>query len=165
MRSPHILKAAGNPRRLRDNLVAIIDASALAAIDAAIADNVRGLFHLGRSHFDFARATVAAQWRQKVSRFYYSAYAISRAVRLDHDGHYSTDVKDHSKIDELPTSFPKVERYKNQLGTLRDDRNLADYDHSAEEIDLVISVADADSLIAEFLADATAFLSSRGVAV
>lgn len=165
MRSPHILKAASNPKRLRDNLVAVVDASALSAIDAAIADNIRGLFDLGKYHFEFARATLESHWRQKVSRFYYSAYAISRAVRLEYDGHYSTDVKDHSKIDEMPATFPNVERYKNQLGTLREDRNLADYDHSAEESHLVIPVTEVDSLVAELVTDAETYLRARGVAV
>lgn len=60
----------------------------------------------------------------------------SRAIQLYHSGSYNTS--DHKNIHDLTQSLNNVETYKNKLKQLREDRNLADYDHSASEDDLVL---------------------------
>lgn len=79
------------------------------------------------------------------------------------DGTYKTDVSDHKNIDSLPSGFPNQNTYGNQLATLRDDRNLADYDHEAQESDLIITIQDAEQLVSQFISDSKAFLVSKGV--
>lgn len=165
MRSPHLLKAGSNVRRLRENLAGVLDASALALVDAELRANVAQLFRLGTSHFDFARGPAANHWRQRISRLYYAAYAVVRAVKLEVDGHYSTEVADHAKVGDLPQALTNRERYKNELGSLRDDRNLADYDHSADETELLIQPDDAEALVSSLIDDARALLTKRGVSV
>jgi hypothetical protein len=134
-------------------------------IDHALATNVVQLFELGISHFDFACGPADQYWRQRTSRLYYAAYAVVRAVRLEFEGSYSTDVTDHAKMGDLPSTFPHRERYKNQLGSLREDRNLADYDHSADETELLIQPDDAEQRVIDLIGDARAFLRDRGVNV
>jgi hypothetical protein len=82
---------------------------------------------------------------------------------LFNDGTYKTDVSDHKNIDSLPPGFPNHSTYGNQLATLRDDRNLSDYDHEAIESDLIITVQDAEQLVSQFISDSKAFLISKGV--
>ena len=95
MKSPHILLASSNVRRLQANIAHIVDAAGQNAIEAEIRSNVRQLFGLGRVHFRFARRQINRNWRQKVSRVYYAAYNVSRAVRLSVDGEFSTESTDH----------------------------------------------------------------------
>jgi hypothetical protein len=165
MRSPHLLKAGSNARRLRDNLTSVLDARALTLIDVELRSNVAALFRLGVSHFDFARGPAASHWRQRISRLYYAAYAVVRSVKLEVDGHYSTYVEDHAKVGDLPKDLNNQERYKNELGSLRDDRNLADYDHTADETELLIQPDDAEALVSSLVEDARALLTKRGVSV
>lgn len=165
MKTPHLLNASRNCRTLHANLHGIIDAVALAAIETAIKDNVAGLFKLGLSHYNFACAQPAREWRQRVSRFYYAAYNFTRSVRLDFDGEFHEDVTDHKQISKLPGGFPNKAKYENKLGVLRKDRNLCDYDHTAAEPDLVNTVADTEVLVGELVVDTRAHLTARGVAV
>ncbi len=67
------------------------------------------------------------------------------------------------KIEALPDDFPNKNRYSNQLGVLRDDRNLCDYDHTGKLADLVVGVNEADELVKQFLDDAKLYLRHRGV--
>ena len=122
------------------------------------------LFVLGEEHYRFAVQIPGKHWRQKISRFYYGAYNVRRAVRLRYDGGYSTDLSDHKKPD-LPDKFPDKNTYEVQIKTLRDDRNLADYDHTADEADLVIALSDAERLVDDFIKDARDFLAAQGVKV
>ncbi len=163
MKSPHLLLAASNCRRLLENLRGVVDTAACAAIEEEINRNVVGLFRLGEHHFTFAKAASRTDWRQKISRFYYGAYNVRRAVQLQTDGVYRTDVSDHKSIDEFPPHFPNSSTYKVQLVTLRDDRNLSDYSHDVSEADLILSVSDAEALVTTFVADAKKFLISRGL--
>lgn len=163
MKTPHLLLASANPRRLRENLVHILTQEAIDAIDLEINENVLGLLRLGEEHLAFAAAVQAANWRQIISRTYYGAYSCSRAVRLCHDGHFSTDSTDHKKVGDLPAGFPQVNMYANRLPILRDDRNLCDYDHSASVADLAIPVQDARDLVAALLKDSKAYLIGKGV--
>lgn len=163
MKSPHLLRTGVNVRKIKDNLVNVIDAAAISAIEAEICANVAQLFALGQSHYYFAVRQNNRSWRQKISRLYYAAYNVSRAVRLCVNGDYSTDSSDHKKIEVLPDDFPEKNKYANRLGVLRDDRNLCDYDHTARFSDLVVGADDATSLVQEFLRDARAYLTHRGI--
>jgi len=165
VKSPHILKASSNVRRLKENLVLVIDPTAIAAIETEIGRNVSQLYALGQNHYQFAVRQNNRSWRQKISRLYYAAYNVSRAVRLSDNGDYSTDSGDHKRIEQLPDTFPNRNMYGNRLGVLRDDRNLCDYDHTGRLNDLVISVSDATSLVQQFLRDARIFLTNRGINV
>jgi len=165
VKSPHLLLAASNSHRLRQNLVGILDAQTLKLIDDEISKNASGIFKLGESHFDFARTLAKQYWRQKISRFYYAAYNVTRSLRFLYEGHYSQDVTDHKKVEVMPKDFPTTATYENRLSLLRDDRNLCDYDHTCTEADLIISVKDADVLVAQLIADARAYFRRRGVTV
>jgi hypothetical protein len=165
MKSPHLLRAAGNVRRLKDNLVTVVDTIAISAIETEICANAAQLYALGRSHYHFAVRQNNRSWRQKISRLYYGAYNASRAVRLCVTGEYSVDSTDHKKIEILPDDFPNKNSYGNRLGVLREDRNLCDYDHTAKLADLVVGVNDAADLVERFLKDAGNYLRRRGVRI
>jgi hypothetical protein len=165
LKPPHILRASTNVSEMLENLRHILDANACSTIQGEINNNVKSLFLLGEEHFHFARQTQRRFWRQRISRLYYGAYNIRRAVQLLCNGTYRTDVSDHSKIGELIDSFPNKDTYKRKLTDLREDRNLADYSHDANESDLILSQDDAEALITEFINDARNFLNNRGVNV
>jgi len=165
MKSPHLLRAGANVRKLKDNLAYIVDSVAISAIETEICTNVAQLYVLGRRHYFFALRQNNRSWRQKMSRLYYAAYSVSRAVRLCVTGEYSMDSSDHKRIEILPDDFPNKNKYANRLGALRDDRNLCDYDHTAKLADLVVGVNDAVDLVAQFLKDAQSYLKNRGVII
>lgn len=165
MKSPHLLLASGNPRKLKNELGGILSNAALTTIEGEIRRNVSLLFHLGLAHHAFAIGAARKDWRQCVSRLYYASYAASRAVRLEVDGHFTTEPTDHKRIGDLPNDFPRREQFRNQLASLRDDRNLADYDHTAAEADLVFSVIDATVVAQGFLDEVRKYLTARGLAL
>lgn len=47
MKAPHLLLAAGNPRRIKENLINVLDVAALDAIEREILANVAQLYTLG----------------------------------------------------------------------------------------------------------------------
>lgn len=163
VKPPHILQASGNVRRLKENLVTVVDGNALDAIEREIRVNAAQLFRLGHRHYSFALKQEGRSWRQRVSRLYYGAYNISRAVRLFVNGDYSVDSIDHKKVVALPDDFPNRNRYKNQLASLREDRNTCDYDHAASRADLILGVDEATELVRDFVRDASKYLRERGV--
>jgi uncharacterized protein (UPF0332 family) len=163
MKTPHLLRAAANVRRLKDNLVNVVDGVAIEAIEAEIRTNVSQLYALGRNHYFFAVRQNNRSWRQKISRLYYAAYNVSRALRLCVNGEYSIDSSDHKKIESVPDDFPNKNKYANRLGVLREDRNLCDYDHTAKIGDLVVGIRDSIELVEQFLKDAESYLKHRGV--
>ena len=165
MKSPHLLRASANVRKLKENLVTVVDSTAISAIEAEISANVAQLYALGRSQYYFAKRQSGRSWRQKVSRLYYAAYNVSRAIRLYVNGEYSIDSSDHKRIESLPDDFPNTNKYGNRLRVLRDDRNLCDYDHTAKPDDLVLGVNEAEELVQQFLKDAQSYLSQRGVSL
>jgi hypothetical protein len=165
MKEPHILLAANNCQRLKRNLAHIIDSTAIQAIEDEINSTVSGLFRLGVEHYQFAASQSRAQWRQIISRLYYGAYNVSRSVRLHVDGHYHTDSDDHKRVKNLPDDFPNKNTYSNQLESLRSDRNLCDYDHTADEADLLISSQDALALVQDFINEARNYLTNRGMSL
>jgi len=165
LKPPHILRASQNVSEMLENLRHILDANACSMIQSEINANVKALFGLGEEHFNFARQTPKRYWRQRISRLYYGAYNIRRAVQLHCNGIYRTDVSDHSRIGDLIDSFPNMDTYKRRLTDLREDRNLADYSHDATESDLILAQNDADELVNNFIIDARNFLASRGVVI
>ena len=164
MKAPHLLNL-GNARKVKQNLSGILPRRALAQIEQEIARNATRLYALGRHHYLFAMRQSSPNWRQKVSRLYYAAYNVSRAVRLQVSGDYSTDVKDHQKFDNLPDDFPARPRYANQLAVLREDRNTCDYDHTATAVDLALGTTESTMLVREFLDDAKSYLRSHDLSL
>lgn len=165
LKEPHVLLASSNTQKLLRNIAAVIGQDAVKKIQDEIDRNARGLFHLGEHHMAFAGGIQKTEWRQRMSRLYYAAYNVKRAISLKHDGAFSTDSSDHKKIDELPKIFPNHAVYSVKLRNLRDDRNLADYSHLEQEADLLIPVEDAETLVTEFTADARTFLKDAGLNV
>lgn len=163
MKAPHILLAAGNVRQMHQNLATVLDRRALRAIDLEIRANVISLMSLGRGHYLFAKRQTNKDWRQKISRFYYAAYSVSKGVRLEVSGEYSQEVKDHSRVNSLPDDFPDVKTYSNRLVALRADRNTCDYDHLGAVGDLAFTIEDTEQTVASFLRDARSYLRARGV--
>lgn len=141
----------------------VLDEAAIEALRQEVRHNVKQLFDLGDQHFRFAMSIPNNNWRQRISRFYYAAYNIRRAIRLDHSGQFSMDVTDHKKIGELPEDFPNRNTFATQLEGLRDDRNLADYNHVAEASDLLQVPEDVETLVKEFRLEALKYLTARGI--
>jgi hypothetical protein len=165
LKEPSILLAGSNCQKLIRNVGYVLDAAAMALLQREIERNVAALFSLGDDHLSFAQTIAARQWRQRVSRLYYAALNVKRAVTLNHSGDFSTDVSDHKNISDLPSGFPNANTYGTRLVNLRDDRNIADYSHLSSETDLIITPADAQALVIAFRDHARAYLQSRGVQV
>jgi len=146
-----------------ENLQGVLDPAQLQKIRDEVRKNCKGLFHLGRAHYLFACTVPADQWRQRISRLYYGAYNVRRAVGLEYDGSFSQDSSDHRKIEGIPDDFPSSATYNIQMKNLRDDRNLADYSHLAVEADLVRPANDYQQIVAEFIDHAQTYLVARGV--
>ena len=161
MKSPHILLLNKNVVELKRELGAVLSKKSMRGLELEIGKNVAQLFALGEGHFDFAAPVSAVHWRQIVSRSYYGAYLVSRAIRLAVTGHYSRESKDHEKIGDLPDDFPDRSTYANRLRLLHDDRKLCDYDHTALEADLATSRAETVALVREFIAHARQYLRAR----
>ena len=162
MKSPHILLASNNPYKLTKNLKGIISDDSLLNLEFEIKKNVAELFQLGNSHYLFSLSIKKNHWRQKVSRLYYGAYNVRRSINLLHDGSYNTNSDDHKNI-KLPTDFPSHAMYSQRIKDLREDRNLADYNHSANESDLLLEIKQAEKVISEFLDYARNYLIKAGV--
>ena len=132
MHQNHLLQL--NVRKTIRCLDSILSAGELAKIEAELKNNVRQLIRLGQAHLRFAKqASGSLSWRQRVSRGYYGAYSASKAIRLEVNGIYNIDLKDHQKIGDLPGDFKAATRWRDFLTKFRADRNLADYDHSVSE--------------------------------
>ena len=162
---PHILLASSNMVRLINNLAGALTPVQIARLRLIVRQQVIVLFHFGEEHYKFAKKLSTKSWRQKVSRYYYGAFNVSRAVRLEVRGEYSTDVSDHRKFENLPDDFPNKNTYVNQLNNLRLDRNLCDYDHTATIDDLLLELPQTEAMVSEFLRDSRAYLLVRGVKV
>jgi hypothetical protein len=165
MKSPHILLAGGNVTKLKNNRTRVIDANAIQAIEHEINLNTKTLYILGKTHFLFAKRQNRNAWRQNISRLYYGRYNVSRSIRLCLNGEYNVDSSDHKKIGVLPDDFPTHDTYSMRLQSLRDDRNLCDYDHTVHCADLSIGTIEATELVDSFLQDARVYLRNRGVMI
>lgn len=163
MKSPHMLFIGTNPFKLHEHLGGVLDAANCQKILDAVQENAIQLYRLGEGHLEFAKKVQKAEWRQIVSRLYYAAYNMSRAVRYLSSGEYNRDSKDHKQVGELPSVFPNAAKYLNIFKSVRDDRNLADYDHTAEESELIVSVVDLLVLTAEFQKDVKDYFATKGV--
>jgi hypothetical protein len=163
LKEPHLLLAAANIMRMLRNIAPHISTRSQKSIQRAFNGNVKQLFELGEEHFRFAEKLSNADWRQKISRLYYAAYNVRRAVMLCSEGLFSTDSSDHQKINELPSHFPNASTYGNRLKFLRDDRNISDYGHTASLADLISTPDDAKQLVTDFIIEAKAFLKNRGL--
>lgn len=163
MKPPHILLLNKNVAELKKHLAGILSKKSTRAFDTAVRENVIQLFRLGEQHYTFSQAIAAQHWRQIVSRSYYAAYNVSKAVRLAVNGHYSQEVKDHEKVGDLPDDFPNKNIYANKLRLLRDDRNLCDYDHTAVQADLGTTSSDTLILVGDLIGDARKYLRARNV--
>ncbi len=160
---PHLFNAGPNPLKLIRNLSGLILETEIEKIKLEIRRNVRLLYNLGVGHFEFACALDKAQWRQRVSRYYYGAYNVKRAVSLQHSGLFSTDSSDHRTVDQLPPELGNAEEYKSKLANLRDDRNLADYSHLGEVADLLIAPDACQEFVSSFIISAKQYLISNNV--
>jgi hypothetical protein len=165
LKEPSILLASSNCQRLIRNVSYVLDTAAIQLLHGEIERNVVALFRLGEEHLQFAQGIPSRLWRQRISRLYYAALNVKRAVTLHYSGEFSTDVSDHKNIGDLPSGFPDPNTYSTRLVNLRDDRNLADYSHLSSESDLIIKPADGDILVTNFLTHARSFLQGRGVAL
>ncbi len=145
------------------NLQHVLDQPAVDALQQEIRRNVVQLFHLGDHHLQFATSIDNKHWRQKVYRFYYAAYNIRRAIALNHSGHFAMDVTDHKRIGDFPDDFPNRNTFATELEGLRDDRNLADYNHVATETDLLKVPADVETLVKDFRDEAHKYLTAHGI--
>lgn len=163
LKEPHLLLAASNPVRLMKNLEGILGEDQIMLIDGALSLESKRLYELGESHRKFVRGLAVTEWRQCVSRLYYAAYNCRRAVILRFDGGFSTDSSDHQKVDKIPDVVENSATYSQKLKDLREDRNLADYSHLADESDLLASVEDAKKMVDDFFDHSRAYLNSKGV--
>jgi uncharacterized protein (UPF0332 family) len=161
MKEDHLLQL--NPRKVIRCLRPLISGAEINAIEAEVQRNVVQLIRLGQAHLRFAgRVEGQNMWRQRVSRAYYCAYSVSRAVRLAVHGVYSTDPGDHKKLGDLPADFSDVPRWQDLLTKFRADRNLADYDHTITEAALEMRSNAYLKVAEEFLAVAKQYLKARG---
>lgn len=161
--APHFSNFSSNPLTVIENLQGVLSAAELQKIRDEVRRNCKGLFELGRLHFVFAVGIPHDQWRQRISRLYYGAYNVRRAVGLEYDGSFSQDASDHRKMDGVPDDFPSSATYGIQMKNLRDDRNLADYSHLANEGDLIRPANEYQQIVEQFINDARDYLVGRGV--
>lgn len=162
---PHLLLAASNPLKMIQNLNHLLNVQEIAKLTVELDKNVAALFGLGHSHFTFACTINNNDWRQKISRLYYAAYNVRRAVVLKHSGTFSTDSSDHKNVDQLPDTIGNRQSHIVNLRDLREDRNLADYSHFAGASDLMISPNDALIFVTQFIADCRQFLLNNGLVI
>ena len=160
---PHVLLASKDPQKLIRNLRGILTERQLGKIQQEIDKNVVWLFKLGLEHYSFAKTINNRNWRQRISRLYYGAYNIKRALQLKESGAFATDVSDHKTIDELPDALENVAVYKARLKTMRDDRNLADYSHLAREDDLLIPADETQDIVSELIVDAKKYFATKNI--
>ena len=161
--SPHLLNASSNVRRMLTNLDHCLDAGALGALNTELDRQCKLLYQLGQAHFRFACQQSSYHWRQRVSRLYYGAYNCKRAVQLHVEGVFRMDIKDHKEVSKLPSDFPNSSTYEVRLRALREDRNLADYNHEARASDLAHGTSDTQCMVENFVSDARTYLRLRGL--
>lgn len=163
LRSPHLLNASSNVRAMLVNLAHCIPPSAITDLEKEVARQSQLLFKLGVSHYRFASKQPTFHWRQKISRLYYGAYNCKRAVQLFTEGSFRMDSSDHQTVSKLPDGFPNRSTYEVRLRALREDRNLADYNHESKAADLAHKTADSQAMVDSFISDARKFLKSKGL--
>lgn len=163
IKEPHLFNAGSNPLKVIRNLEGIISAQEIQKIRDELISNVISLYRLGESHYSFATSISNQHWRQRISRLYYGAYNARRALMLRHDGSFSTDSSDHKNVFQMPNDLTDYGIYKVKLVNLREDRNLADYNHLANEGDLLAPAQEYSELVGKFLIHVKTYLIERGV--
>jgi len=153
---------AGNHKKIISNYSSILDPIEIEKIISEAKSHTRLMYELGLDHYCFAKKAQKKQWRQRVSRLYYAGYNVSKAIRFECDGSFSTEVKDHSKVGDLPENFPDKATFLNEFKNLREDRNSADYDHLARKADLLKKPEEYEALVLSFLRHAHDHLANRG---
>ncbi len=134
----------------------------------AVHEVVRKWFALGQYHLRIARALSSRpkEWRSVVSRGYYAAYNISRAVRYLTDGRVKYDASDHQVAPNLPSDFPDQATWANFLIDFRSDRNLADYEPWNDAFRKLSRRPDTSlDMATEFLRKARSYLRKRGMKI
>lgn len=164
LKSPHLLNASTNPLKMLENLRPLLSAQSLKNIENELNRHVTGLFKLGEEHLRFAVGISKSAWRHRISRLYYAAYNVRRAVQLKSSGAFATDVSDHENI-EFPGDFPDRDARANRVRNLRNDRNLADYSHEAGLADLLATPDDVEVFVRELQDVARKYLVAKGVAL
>lgn len=147
------------------NLNHLLEATAIKRLIVEVDRNVLALYRLGDSHFLFARSISDTDWRQEISRLYYAAYNMRRALLLKDDGSFSTSSSDHQQVDVLPNKLPNKNSYSVKLRDLREDRNLADYSHLGSANDLIMQPDEAMDFVNNFRTDCSSLLKERGISI
>jgi len=125
--------------------------------------HIKGLLKLSKEHLRFSKSIKNKQeWRQKISRAYYSCYIASRAIRLGVSGVYDQTVKGHEQITILPDDFENKNIWSNFLTQFRSDRNLADYDHDKKDNNLEYTPKEYINKTDEFYTLTEKYLRLRG---
>ena len=119
LKAPHVLLASNNVEEMLKNIEPIIGSRATKKIRAEIRKNVVALYRLGLTHLAFANKIGSREWRQKISRLYYAAYNIRRAIYLEFNGNFTTDSSDHKNVNQLPDNFPNKDVLGQSLRDLR----------------------------------------------
>ncbi|WP_152482617.1 hypothetical protein [Halomonas sp. THAF5a] len=160
--SKTILNFPKNAREMISVLSEVVSEESLVLLEAELHRHVILLYRLAEEHLLLATSVSSSKWRQKVSRSYYSAYNARRAVELYVSGVYNTDSSDHKNLHKLPDDFPERETKVARLRDLREDRNSADYDHLADEGNLLVPSVDAVEFAKRFLRDTRSYLENKG---
>ena len=163
MKSPNILIASSNARKLIENIRHLIDANAIAELEKAVGEEAKALYDLGIEHYNVAIKLKPIEWRNIVSRLYYCSYNLGRSLRLVETGVYATDLKDHKNIGVLPASLSNSARYINVLESFKEDRNSCDYDHRVVETDLFQNSAFYKVFTSDFIQDTKIYLTNKGI--
>lgn len=101
-------------------------------------------------------------FRNSVSRSYYSMYHAARAIAfVDNSG---DDNEAHNDVHRaLPTDFPDVDRWKNDIKDARLLRNEADYEpYPTSDADFESTSKDQATKAAQFLALTEQYLRAKG---
>ncbi|PJZ59685.1 hypothetical protein [Leptospira adleri] len=153
-----------NPNKLANLLSLVLDNTEQKKILAVSEKHTKLLMKLSKHHLQFAKKiSKPMDWRQKISRSYYSCYNASKAIRLITKGEYSQEASDHKKIGELPNDFPQESVWSNFLNQMRADRNLSDYDHEKICSDLTHTPREYITQTESFYKEVKKYLASRGI--
>lgn len=153
-----------NPNKIINLLSIILSSQELQKIADLRNKHCKMLLKLSYHHLKFAKEISSSKdWRQKISRAYYSCYNASKALRLNTNGEYSQQGADHKNIGKLPNSFPNENTWSNFLNQFRSDRNLADYDHEKKCSELAHAPKKYINKSEEFYIEAKKYLKGRGI--
>jgi len=119
-------------------------------------------FTLAEEHLNEASAALAANCGRAVfSRSYYAAYNASKAMRYIANGTVSVNADDHAKASaDLPSNFPNVAQWAQDITRLYEHRLRADYDNwSDTATNNTLTPADAIALAGAFINEVRAHVN------